>query len=112
MTITTCPTPARLLWLYLRSADARWRVGYFDPAGCWWEDSSHAAAQAAADRVHWLNGGHPGSEHGELLVRAEFEIIRLDQLLERLDAAARKWESVARRKARHSREMQRRRFRR
>ncbi len=110
--IAVCPAPARLLWLYQQTAGSTWTVGYFDPTGSWHEDSTHPTSEHAAGRVHWLNGNHHDPEPAELLARAETEIIRLEQLADRLDASARHWKAVARQKARHARELQRRGLRR
>lgn len=53
-----------MTWVYLQSeagdgADALplWTVGYYDPSGRWQPDSDHLSAEAAAARVHYLNGG-------------------------------------------------------
>ena len=34
-----------------------WTVGYYDPQGNFEAESDHKTAEAAADRVHYLNGG-------------------------------------------------------
>ena len=34
-----------------------WTVGYYTPAGEWVAYSDHDTEEAAARRVHWLNGG-------------------------------------------------------
>jgi hypothetical protein len=44
-------------WTYLRSEPALWTVGFHDPNGTWHPDSDHGSDEAAAQRVHWLNGG-------------------------------------------------------
>lgn len=110
--ITACPALARLLWLYRRTAEFTWSVGYFDPDGDWHQDSTHSTPGCAARRVHWLNGDNSDLPAADRLALAEVEITRLEQLLTRLDTVARKWEGLARRKARHTRELQRRGFRR
>ena len=56
-----------------------------------------------------MNSDLPAADR---LALAEVEITRLEHLVTRLDTAARKWEGLARRKARHTRELQRRGFRR
>jgi hypothetical protein len=36
-------------------------VGFYDPAGRWEPESDHSTREAAAERVHYLNGGRrPG----------------------------------------------------
>lgn len=35
-------------------------VGFYDPKGNWQPDSDHSDREAAADRVHYLNGGNGG----------------------------------------------------
>ena len=35
---------------------AYWEVGYFDPKGCWHQESMWSSQMSAADQVHWLNG--------------------------------------------------------
>lgn len=34
-------------------------VGFYDPDGEWHPESDHDLAHEAAERVHYLNGGHP-----------------------------------------------------
>jgi hypothetical protein len=49
-------------WVYRRSEPTLWTVGFYDPEGTWQPESDHGDPRAAADRVHWLNGGsasHP-----------------------------------------------------
>jgi hypothetical protein len=36
-----------------------WTVGHSDAAGSWHPESEHDDPEAAAARVHWLNGGGP-----------------------------------------------------
>ena len=33
-------------------------VGFYTPQGAWIPESDHDTKEAAADRVHWLNGGN------------------------------------------------------
>ena len=33
-----------------------WTVGFYDPCGEWNPESDHTSWEAAAERVHWLNG--------------------------------------------------------
>ena len=44
------------MWVYIRSEPELWTVGFYDPAGTWHADSDHSTPEAAAQRVHWLNG--------------------------------------------------------
>lgn len=32
-------------------------VGFYDPSGRWQPESDHETSEAAAERVHYLNGG-------------------------------------------------------
>lgn len=49
-------------WVYVQSEPGLWTVGFYDPSGKWHPDSDHDSRAAAADRVHYLNGG--GSNGG------------------------------------------------
>lgn len=44
-------------WVYIKSEPGLWTVGFYDPAGAWHTDSDHSDREAAAARVHYLNGG-------------------------------------------------------
>jgi hypothetical protein len=44
------------MYVYLRSEPGLWTVGFYTPAGKWESESDHSSAEAAAARVHWLNG--------------------------------------------------------
>ena len=44
-------------WVYRRSEPGLWTVGYYDPQGRWQAESDHSTPDAAARRVHYLNGG-------------------------------------------------------
>lgn len=44
-------------WVYINSESGMWTVGFYDPFGKWIAESDHPSVEAAADRVHWLNGG-------------------------------------------------------
>lgn len=37
---------------------ALYTVGFYTPDGDWKPESDHANSNAAAERVHWLNGGN------------------------------------------------------
>jgi hypothetical protein len=45
-------------WVYTLSEPGLWTVGYHRPDGTWFPESDHDSKEAAAARVHWLNGGH------------------------------------------------------
>lgn len=45
------------MWVYLRSEQGLWTVGFYDPDGKFQTDSDHSDREEAADRVHYLNGG-------------------------------------------------------
>jgi hypothetical protein len=47
-------------WVYQQSEPRLWTVGYYGPTGIWYTDSDHSSKEAAAQRVHWLNGGNDG----------------------------------------------------
>lgn len=40
-----------------------WTVGFFRPDGSWEPASDHTSEEAAANRVHWLNGGNRTQGH-------------------------------------------------
>lgn len=44
-------------WVYVRSDPGLWTVGFYDPNGKWHPDSDQTSVEAAAARVHYLNGG-------------------------------------------------------
>jgi len=44
-------------YVYIRSEPGLWTVGFYKPDGTWEPESDHASTSAAAERVHWLNGG-------------------------------------------------------
>lgn len=45
-----------MTWVYLQSEPGLFTVGYYDPKGKWHADSDHDTREAAAARVHYLNG--------------------------------------------------------
>jgi hypothetical protein len=54
------------MYVYLKNrsepsgSSAAFTVGFYDPNGKWQPESDHSTAQAAANRVAWLNGnGEP-----------------------------------------------------
>ena len=46
-----------MTWVYVRSEPGLYTVGFYSPDGEWHTDSDHGNKDAAADRVHYLNGG-------------------------------------------------------
>ena len=48
-----------MTWVYIKSEPGLWTVGFYAPNGEWNTDSDHSTSEAAADRVHYLNGGEP-----------------------------------------------------
>jgi len=45
-------------WVYIQSEPSLWTVGFYSPDGRWQPDSDHSSREEAAERVHYLNGGH------------------------------------------------------
>jgi hypothetical protein len=45
------------MWVYIRSEPNLYTVGFYDPSGEWHTDSDFSDREAAAERVHYLNGG-------------------------------------------------------
>ena len=45
------------MYVYIRSEPHLYTVGFYDPTGKWHAESDHESTEAAAQRVHWLNGG-------------------------------------------------------
>jgi hypothetical protein len=43
--------------LYKQVKSGMWEVGYYDPYGYWQPESEHDNANAASQRVHYLNAG-------------------------------------------------------
>lgn len=46
-----------MTWVYIKSETRLWTVGFYRPDGNWEAESGYASAEAAAERVHYLNGG-------------------------------------------------------
>lgn len=45
------------MYVYRRYKEtAYWEVGYFDPAGCWHQESMWSSQDRAAEQTNWLNG--------------------------------------------------------
>ena len=49
------------MYVYKKSDELRWAVGYYGPDGKWEPESSYTQKQWAAERVHYLNGGCQGA---------------------------------------------------
>jgi len=45
------------MYVYIRSEPGLYTVGFYDPKGNWYPESDHESEEAAAKRVHYLNGG-------------------------------------------------------
>ena len=46
------------MYVYIKSEPQLWTVGFYKPDGTFEPESDHASQDAAAARVHWLNGGN------------------------------------------------------
>lgn len=44
------------MYVYISTESGLWTVGFYDPTGIWHPESDHDTAEAAANRVAWLNG--------------------------------------------------------
>jgi len=95
-----CPTPVRQLWLYRQTDQAVWEVGFFDISGDWCVESGHPQSAAAADRVHWLNGGASTPDSDRRLDQADDEITRLQAQITGLTRDRDKWRNQALRQVR------------
>lgn len=49
-------------YVYIQSEPRLWTVGFYEPNGTWNPESDHGSPEAAAQRVHWLNGGKEESK--------------------------------------------------
>ncbi|MDD3029871.1 MAG: hypothetical protein PHS57_06300 [Alphaproteobacteria bacterium] len=45
------------MYVYIKTEDRLWTVGFFRPDGSWVPESDHGSPEEAADRAHYLNGG-------------------------------------------------------
>lgn len=45
------------MYVYIQSERSLYTVGFYGPDGKWHPESDHASTEAAAARVHYLNGG-------------------------------------------------------
>jgi hypothetical protein len=50
------------MYVYVRSDDSLWTVGFYDPKGKWHPDSDHTSREDAAKRVAYLNGANVALE--------------------------------------------------
>lgn len=46
------------MYVYVKSEEYLWTVGFYDPNGNWHSEGDYDSAKEAAERVHWLNGGN------------------------------------------------------
>ena len=46
------------MYVYIKTEPRLWTVGHYDPNGDYVPESDHDTKEQAAQRVHWLNGGH------------------------------------------------------
>ena len=44
------------MYVYIRSEEQLWTVGFYDPKGKWQPESDHETSEEAAKRTAWLNG--------------------------------------------------------
>ena len=44
------------MYVYKQTESYLWTVGFYDPKGKWHPESDHESPEAAAERVHYLNG--------------------------------------------------------
>ena len=45
------------MFVYIRSEEELWTVGFYKPNGEWMPESDWRSPEEAAERVHYLNGG-------------------------------------------------------
>jgi hypothetical protein len=70
-----------ICYVYKRANEATWLVGYFDPAGRWFTETTQPDPELAALRVRWLHGGSMPS--AEIFEQPRSERDRLPQVLRR-----------------------------
>lgn len=46
------------MYVYMRTEAGVWTVGFFKPNGDWVAEGDYSCRGAAAERVHYLNGGN------------------------------------------------------
>lgn len=54
------------MWIYFEDDLGGYRVGFYTPDGVFELESCHARSEAAAERVHYLNGGNPERKDNSL----------------------------------------------
>jgi len=59
------------MYVYIKSEPQLWTVGFYSPDGSWHAASDHESSEAAAKRVHYLNGGRADEEMIKNAVRQE-----------------------------------------
>ena len=57
------------MYIYLKTGDTRWTVGFFNPSGVFVGESDWNHHDLAAARVHYLNGGNPNVEFNEEIMK-------------------------------------------
>lgn len=65
-------------WVYLKTESNLYTVGFYDPKGKWNPDSDHETSDAAALRVHFLNGG---ATTPDMLQAGEMALLAFDTLI-------------------------------
>jgi hypothetical protein len=45
------------MYVYIESEPGLYTVGFYDSKGKWQPESDHTSKEAAAERIHYLNGG-------------------------------------------------------
>lgn len=68
--MTDTPSLSLTCWIYLDTTEREggmayplFTVGFYDPGGEWQAESDHSTREAAAERVHYLNGGRTFEVH-------------------------------------------------
>ena len=57
-------------WVYTSFETGLWTVGFYNPSGKFQPESDHGSPDAAAERVHYLNGGSTATNaNGSVLSR-------------------------------------------
>ena len=46
------------MYVYIKSEPYLYTIGFYDPSGKWQPESDRDRPVSAAERVHYLNGGH------------------------------------------------------
>lgn len=53
------------MYVYIKAEPQLYTVGFYTPDGKWNPESDHETKEAAAERVHYLNGGQEQQESWE-----------------------------------------------